>query len=58
MQQTGPGVLPALPMAPWAWLELQPHNWGCQKESVRHVVRLWLLPCLEALVGGGSIKPP
>lgn len=58
VQQTGPGTFPALPIAPWAQWELQSQNWCCQEEGVRHVVRLWLLPCLEALGGGGSIELP
>lgn len=35
-----------------------PRDQHCQKEGGRHVVRFWLLPCLETLVGGGSIKLP
>lgn len=58
MQQTGPGALPALPIAPRGQWELRPQDRRCHKEDGRHVVRLWLLPCLETLVGGSSIKSP
>lgn len=58
VQQTGPGMLPAPPVTPQGLWEPRPQDQHCQKEGGRHVVRFWLLPCLETLVGGGSIKLP
>lgn len=54
----GPGMLPSLPATPQGLWEPHPQDQHCQKEGGRHVVRFWLLPCLETLVGGGSIKLP
>lgn len=49
VQQTGSGALPALP---------SPQDRRCREAGGRHVVRLWLLPRLETLVGGGNIESP
>lgn len=49
-------MLPALLATPQGLWEPHPQDQHCQKEGGRHVVRFWLLPCLETLVGGGSIN--